>query len=436
MGAKTAAQRLGQRMRAGESIGFRAAFGSDDSFYELHVFGELSHGRPSVNLRVMWGGERAIDAVLAGTAKAPQGAFPKVYQSNHPSFGLALKRFAKSVRSGDLPAIAKLEPRFGSIALLEGSEELLPEVLLAFAETFESEVPVDLDARRSAWKEIVHNANQALALAGKKLEEARNPSPETQGQREWDRIASAEGDRIRIAHDDPDIPPDIELLAKSKSYQALESVWVTRWVSHEHDSDFRPWFECLATHPPKQLRAVEVGTYSGRYDKLGPVAPMVGANPSLRSLFLTGVMDSVAPFGNESLESFQVQTGKWSATPMKRFIDWTKFDHLHSFIATGEVCDARGLTRLWKLPALQTLELSLFELHPEFFALSQDTRIREADLGNCRWPIEPNAEKAIIEAVVSAAPYLQQVSLILPVDAQDAAERFEAAGLSCEYGSY
>lgn len=78
----------------------------------------------------------------------------------------------------------------------------------------------------------------------------------------------------------------------------------------------------------------------------------------------------------------------------------------------------------------------MFELHPEFFALSQDTWIREADLGNCRWPIEPNAENAIIEAVVSAAPYLQQVSLILPVDAQDAAERFEAAGLSCEYGSY
>lgn len=150
MGAKTAAQRLGQRMRAGESIRFRAAFGNGDSFYELHVFGELSHGRPSVNLRVMWCGERAIDAVLAGTAKAPQGAFPKVYQSNHPSFGLALKRFANSVRSGELPAISKLEPRFGSIALLEGSEELVPEVLLAFAETFESDVPADLDARRSA----------------------------------------------------------------------------------------------------------------------------------------------------------------------------------------------------------------------------------------------------------------------------------------------
>lgn len=270
-------------------------------------------------------------------------------------------------------------------------------------------------------------------IAGSTEPEPKLP-PEALAEREWHRIAGDDGERVRISHTDPEMPPDLERVAQSEGYLRLEDVWVEHWASSGGaDSDFRPWLDLLAKAPPSRLRELELGTWGGASDfaRLGPVAPTVGALPALRSLFLSGEMDTVAPFASEQLESFQVESGKWSSTPMKRFVQGTSFRHLKTFVATAESGDTRSLARLWSLPALRTVELSLFTLHPEFFELPDATAIIEMNLEQCRWPLD---DEAIVEAIAAAAPRLKDVSLWLPTDAQDAAGRFEAVGLRCEYG--
>lgn len=158
MKMKTAAQRLGARLDD-DPIKILGAFGDAESFYEISLYGKKLR-RPEIDLMVTWRGTRALEALVAASSSlmreaAARNEFPVVYRSKHPSFGLALKRFAKCVRTGELSELSgALRPHFGSIEASDG--ESFEDAILAFAETFDAEVPEAraLDSLRAEWNTI------------------------------------------------------------------------------------------------------------------------------------------------------------------------------------------------------------------------------------------------------------------------------------------
>lgn len=332
--SKTAAQRLGKRVRGGESIALRGAFGDETSFYELEVAAATGNPRPDVHLLVRWCGTQVLKGMTEGTTDAlrqaaAQKAFPVVYRSQHKSFGQALKRYAKCVGNGDLPEVSALEPQFGSIELLEGSDDLLEEVVLAFAEIFEAEAPGDLETLRAAWSKT---RTSVFATVEPALDKARADAVAAAEQADRERAQAAarnleqqliKRQGVHMSIDTSKTPyrdgPKIDEAAMFAKHADAEKLLLM-------GDALGSWMYHLEEAKPKALTALIIDTYWQTITRtaavpLGSVCSLINACPNLASAFMIGDFVVSQSITSQSLESLTLLADPFDPKSARRILE-------------------------------------------------------------------------------------------------------------------